>query len=227
MSSPSAELSAEDGRSTRWNSHRASRRQAIVDAAIAAIEEHGPDALTGQIAAKAGLARTHVYRHFADKQALDLAVAQQLVEGLTSRIRGALVNPGSPMSIIRAAVSEHLAWVDEHPNLYRFLVRRSHTDAETGSDLATDVKDAFARELTALLGAYFELFDVPASDAEPVVVGLVGMVDSTATWWAERRTIDRGELCETLVRRCWMMIDDAARQFGVTVSPEDPLPGLT
>lgn len=194
---------------------------------MAAIEEHGPDALTGQIAEKAGLARTHVYRHFSGKQSLDLAVATYLVDGLTSRIRDALHHPGSPIEIIRAAVTEHLAWVDEHPNLYRFLVRRSHTDTETGSDLATDVKDAFGRELTSILGAYFALFDVPEEYAEPVVIGLVGMVDATATWWSERRSVGRAELAEALVRRCWMIIDDAARSYGVTVPADGPLPGLS
>src|ERR1700737_4405339 len=53
---------------------REQRRRQIIDAAIAAIEESGPAALTGQIADKAGLARTHFYRHFASKEDLDLAV---------------------------------------------------------------------------------------------------------------------------------------------------------
>ena len=62
-----------DGRSTRWDPHRRERRTAIIRAAISAISEHGPDALTGQIADMAGVPRTHVYRHFEGKQALDLA----------------------------------------------------------------------------------------------------------------------------------------------------------
>ena len=59
-----------DGRSTRWDPHRRRRRAAIIDAAVTAIEEYGPDALTAQIAEKAGVPRTHVYRHFEGKHAL-------------------------------------------------------------------------------------------------------------------------------------------------------------
>ena len=39
-----------DGRSTRWDPHRRERRLTIINAAIAAIEEYGPEALTAQIA---------------------------------------------------------------------------------------------------------------------------------------------------------------------------------
>ena len=64
---------ARDGRSTRWDPHREQRRLAIITAAIAAIGQDGPDVSTAQIAEAAGVPRTHVYRHFDGKQALDLA----------------------------------------------------------------------------------------------------------------------------------------------------------
>lgn len=63
------------------------RREQIIEAALSAIEENGPHALTGQIADKAGLGRTHFYRHFASKEELDLAVARHVHRELTAKIR--------------------------------------------------------------------------------------------------------------------------------------------
>src|SRR3954454_6443054 len=131
---------ARDGRSTRWDPHRRERRAAIISAAIAAIEEHGPDALTGQIAEMAGVPRTHVYRHFDGKQALDLAVARHVANEIGTSIRAGLATQRSARGIIRAAISQHLAWIEAHPNLYRFLAQHSYAVARTGSPSADDAK---------------------------------------------------------------------------------------
>src|SRR5882757_6900888 len=103
-----------DGRSTRWDPHRRERRAAIIAAAITAIEEHGPDALTGQIADRAGVPRTHVYRHFDGKQALDLAVARAAAKEVGESIRSGLATRGSARAIIHASISEHLGWIERH-----------------------------------------------------------------------------------------------------------------
>ncbi len=95
-----------DGRSTRWDPHRRERRAAIIAAAIEAIEAHGPDALTGQIAEMAGVPRTHVYRHFDGKQALDLAVSRHVANQIgdldPGRARDATV-PRATSSAARSA----------------------------------------------------------------------------------------------------------------------------
>src|ERR1700716_388941 len=91
-----------DGRATRWDPHRRERRLTIITAAIAAIEQYGPDALTAQIAEQAGVPRTHVYRHFDGKQALDLAVSGHIANQIGQQIRAALATPGSARAIISA-----------------------------------------------------------------------------------------------------------------------------
>ena len=69
---------------------------------------------------KAGLGRTHFYRHFASKEELDLAVARHVHREFTAKIRLTLDVQGSPLDVIRAPVSQHLIWADEHPNLFDF-----------------------------------------------------------------------------------------------------------
>jgi AcrR family transcriptional regulator len=216
-----------DGRSTRWDPHRRERRLAIINAAIAAIEDFGPDALTGQIADKAGVPRTHVYRHFEGKQALDFAVSRHVALQIGEQIRAGLATQGSPRDIISASISQHLGWIEAHPNLYRFLAQHAYAVNATGSPAVDDAKAAFAGELSALLAGYMRLFDMDTTPAERVVVGVVGMVDATAAWWLEHHDVPRAELTAALTEQVWLIIDHTARSLGVTIDPDVSLPALT
>jgi AcrR family transcriptional regulator len=211
-----------DGRSTRWDPHRRRRRAAIIDAAVEAIEEYGPDALTGQIAEKAGVPRTHVYRHFAGKHALDLAVSAQVAREIGESIRAGLAGPGSARSIIGGAIDHHLAWVEAHPNLYRFLAQHAFAVASSGS-AAADTKAALATELSALLARYMTMFDLDTGPAERVIIGVVGMVDSTAAWWLEHPDVARSELTRELTEQVWLIIDHTARSLGLVLDPDQVL----
>jgi AcrR family transcriptional regulator len=213
-----------DGRSTRWDPHRRERRAAIIAAAIDAIEAHGPDALTGQIAEMAGVPRTHVYRHFDGKQALDLAVSRHVANQIGASIRAGLQTQGSARDIIRGAISQHLGWIEAHPNLYRFLAQHSYAVGATGSPAADDAKAAFAAELTALLAGYLRAFALETAPAERVIVGVVGMVDATAAWWLERRDVPREVLTAELADAVWLIIDRTARSLGLVLDPDAALP---
>jgi AcrR family transcriptional regulator len=216
-----------DGRSTRWDPHRRERRLAIITAAIAAIEKHGPDVLTGRIAENAGVPRTHVYRHFDGKQALDLAVSRHVAAQIAAQLRAGLATSGSPREIISASISQHLGWIEAHPNLYRFLAQHSYAVSATGSPAVDDAKAAFAGELTSLLSGYMRMLNMDTAPAARVSVGVVGMVDATAAWWLEHRDVSREELTAALTEQVWLIIDHAARSLGVTIDPSVPLSAAT
>lgn len=215
---------ARDGRSTRWDPHRRERRIAIITAAISAIEQYGPDALTGQIAEVAGVPRTHVYRHFEGKQALDLAVSRHVASELGDRLRAGVAVQGSPRRIIGSSVEAHLSWIEEHPNLYRFLAQHSYTVAATGTPSVDDAKAVFAAELTAVLAGYMRALHIDPSPAERVIVGVVGMVDATAAWWLEHRDIPKAQLTAALTDQVWVILDATARSLGLTLDPDQGLP---
>lgn len=215
-----------DGRSTRWDPHRRERRARIITAAVAAIEQHGPEALTAQIAELAGVPRTHVYRHFDGKQALDRAVSRQLAKEIGQRIRAALAIRGSARDVIGASIAQHLGWVEANPNLYRFLARHAYTVGATGSPDADDAKAAFAAELTALIQRYMQALGVDAAPAERLIVGVVGLVDASAAWWVEKREPSRDELTAELTDRVWLIIDRGAQDLGLRLDPDQALPDL-
>jgi AcrR family transcriptional regulator len=215
---------ARDGRSTRWDPHRRQRRAAIIAAAVEAIEQYGPDVLTAQIAERAGVPRTHVYRHFDGKQALDLAVSRHAARQIGETIRAGLAKSGSARTIIGGAIDQHLRWVEAHPNLYRFLARHAYAVANTGSPAADDAKTAFAAELTTLLARYMAMFELDPAPAERVIIGVVGMVDTTAAWWLEHPDVPRAELTGQLTEQTWLIIDHTARAAGLTLGLDDSLP---
>jgi AcrR family transcriptional regulator len=215
---------ARDGRSTRWDPHRRRRRAAIIQAAVDAIEAHGPDVLTAQIAELAGVPRTHVYRHFDGKQALDLAVSRHVARQIGETIRAGLAATGSARAIIGGAIDQHLRWVEAHPNLYRFLAQHAYAVANTGSPAADDAKTAFAAELSGLLERYMAMFDLDTSPAERVIIGVVGMVDATAAWWLEHPDVPRAELTGQLTEQTWLIIDQTARAAGLQLDLDEQLP---
>ncbi len=215
-----------DGRSTRWDPHRRERRLAIITAAVAAIEEFGPDALTGQIAEKAGVPRTHVYRHFDGKQALDLAVSRHIGNEIGERIRAGLATQGSAREVIGASIDQHLAWVEAHPNLYRFLAQNAYVVGATGEPASDDAKAAFAAELTTLIKRYMTALGADTEPAERIIVGVVGLVDATGVWWLERGEPSRAALTAELTDRVWLIIGHSLRELGITLDPDQPLPAL-
>jgi AcrR family transcriptional regulator len=223
---------ARDGRSTRWDPHRRERRLRIINAAIDAIEEHGPDVLTAQVAEKADVPRTHVYRHFEGKQALDLAVSSHIANQIGQRIRVALATRGSVRAIISASIDEHLSWIEQHPNLYRFLAQHAYTVRSTGSHKADDAKAAFATELTALVERYVRVLGADPSPVERTIVGVVGLVDTTAAWWldsaanADAITPSRPELTTELTDRVWLIIARSGEELGLSLDPDARLPSL-
>jgi AcrR family transcriptional regulator len=215
-----------DGRSTRWDPHRRERRLAIINAAIAAIEAHGPDVLTAQIAEKARVPRTHVYRHFDGKPALDLAVSTHVANQMGQRIRAGLAGGGSAIGVIGGAIDQHLAWVEAHPNLYRFLAQNSYAVRTEVPGGPSDAKAVFAAELTALISRYMAALGIDTEPAERVIVGVVGLVDATAAWWLGHSSLPRATVAAELTDQVWLLIDRTTRQLGLTLDPNQPLPEI-
>ncbi len=217
---------ARDGRSTRWDPHRRARRLAILDAAVTAIEQHGPDVLTAQIAELAKVPRTHVYRHFDGKPALELAVSTHVANEIGRRVRAGLSGGGSAGSLIAGAIDQHLAWVEEHPNLYRFLAQHAYAMRADSTGTARDAKAVFAEELTSLVGRYMTALGLDPEPAERLIVGVVGLVDATAAWWLEHRALPRATVAAELSDQVWLLIDRSNRALGLALDPDAPLPQI-
>jgi AcrR family transcriptional regulator len=197
------------------------RYEHIVVAARTAIEEHGPEALTGQIAKRAGLSRPNVYRHFASKDDLDHAVAQSAYQELRAEIRTRLHLCSTAIDVIRAPIEAQVIWADRHQNLYRFLVNRGY---QRKLHQPTAKRSHLAAELAAALGRYIPRFTDDPDATETTLVGLIGMFDTSALWWLSRPDETRDQLIDRLTAQAWLILDHHLRQRDTHIDPAIPLP---
>jgi AcrR family transcriptional regulator len=209
-----------DGRRLRWGDHRSQRRTAFVTAGAAAVDLHGADVSAEQIAEAAGVSRTVLYRYFRDREDLRQAIAEHVATSVVDSVLPALkiTAASTPRDVIESVISVIVGWLDQHPNLYYFLRnRRNGTSLES-------VENTLADQVAALLKMFLMFFGIDADKAEPGAYGIVGLVESTGSWWLTRRTISPEKLTEILCGGVWNLLEGTARANGVTISYDDPLP---
>ena len=173
----------EDRRSTRWEAHRRARREELVDAALRAITRHGPGVGMEEIAATAGTSKTVLYRHFADKEQLYLAVAGRVDRRIVGELRRAISATSDPRAALAAAVATYLRLVEDDPRVYRFVVSRPGVD-RLGTDPVTGLTAAISAELARLIAAQLPPDHHRAPATSAWAHGLVGMVRAAADHWA-------------------------------------------
>jgi AcrR family transcriptional regulator len=212
-----------DARRDRWRKHRIARRAEFVEAALRALDEHGPDMGMEDVAAAAGVTKPVLYRHFEDKADLHLALGQRGTDLLFQQLIPAINAELAPVPRIRMALDAFFSVIEEHPNLYRLLARHPNTEQPLDSDVVAEDKELIATALTALLGDYMRMFGMDSGAAEPWAYGIVGMVQNTGDWWLDKRTMSRDSVVEYLTQIIWAAIDGLLRQQGVTIDPNVPL----
>ena len=201
-----------DARRDRWRKHRIARRKEFVEAALRALDKHGPELGMEDVAAEAGVTKPVLYRHFDDKADLYLALGQRGTEILFERL----------IPAINAELDAFFTVIEEHPNLYRLLAH-GRPEKAVGSDVVAEDKELIATALTALLGDYMRTFSMDSGAAEPWAHGIVGMVQNVGEWWLDRRSMGRDAVVEYLTQIIWAAIDGLTRQHGVVIDPNLPL----
>jgi AcrR family transcriptional regulator len=207
-----------DGRAARWDQHRTDRRAELVEAAVAAIDEHGPAASIAEIAASAGVSKPVLYRYFEDKDDLYRAVgwwgANQVVEGLAPMLFSDL-----PLrERVERGCTAYLTLISRHPNVFFLLV--DHPNSE---DPLADGKELVAATLARTLGDGLSELGLDSGGAEPWAYGLVGLGVSTGEWWLRRKTMSRAAVSRHLSQFVWNAFEGIAREHGVRVDREGRL----
>ena len=201
-----------DGRSTRWDEHRATRRRELVEATLRAIRQHGASVGMDDIAAVAGTSKTVFYRHFTDRAGLYAAVSESVDARILRDLRAAIgvggldltAAPGTPRALVAAAVDAYLALVERDPEVYRFVVSAPLLDRPPGGDPALAVTSHIAEQMSAVFAA--ALVAAGRSDAAAPVwgAGVVGMVRAAADQWlADPSRTSRTDLTEHLTDLAW------------------------
>ncbi|GAF49376.1 TetR family transcriptional regulator [Rhodococcus wratislaviensis] len=217
-----------DGRATRWEDHKAERRSRILEAAMDAINEDGPDVGVQQIANRADVPRSVVYRIFADRGDLDEQLRGRIIERLMADLAPTLTPEGTVGEAIARAVETYLRWIVEYPRLHQFLGTGSPSRRTTGSRVVTGTKTAIALQLSGLIATVLDTVAGNSDLAESLAFGLVGLVDASVNRWLSnpQPALGSDELAEFLEVSIWQVLHGNLARIGVTIDPSTPVSEL-
>ena len=211
-----------DGRQARWARHNEKRREQIIAAAVEVIAEREPGAElhVQQIAERAGVNRTVVYRYFADRSDLDLAIQQAIVAQLWERLLPAVTLDGTVPQIIDRIVGTYVDWAVGHPALHHVV------DHDYGSGALEQALDEIASEIGGIISFAISAFggklEFDDAELDPLMHGLVGAVFGSVRRWLNRpqRTLSADRLRATVSQSVWFVLEGHARLAGVSLDPD-------
>ncbi|WP_329126813.1 TetR/AcrR family transcriptional regulator [Streptomyces sp. NBC_01465] len=215
-----------DGRSTRWDEHKAQRQIELVDAAVELIEEEGTQFRVQRLAERVGLSRSVLYRQFKDRASLDELIRRRVVESFMKRMEPTLTFEGTVEEAVHRVVGAHLDWVSQHPRLYAYMGVGEHAMGD--GSLVADTKTAIALMLSERFGDVLKALGLGDAPIRSVAVGIVGFVDTAVNQWMRdpERELSEDELRAMLCRSVWAVLDATLRDFGVELSPQQRVADL-
>ncbi|MEU4742081.1 TetR/AcrR family transcriptional regulator [Actinosynnema sp. NPDC023658] len=146
---------------------RATGRRAVLDAALALVDEGGLDAVTiSALTARSGVSNGSVYHHFGSRAGVFAVLYGESFAHCVAAMLPAL-GDGDAEQAVRAAVARYLGWVTEHPGRARFLYAAPSTaDPVVKAAAFEPVARWFADRMAA-----GEVREIPLWALDPVVMG--------------------------------------------------------
>jgi AcrR family transcriptional regulator len=176
----------------------AERRELIVAAAERAFGANGYDgASLDAIAADAGVTKPVLYRHFASKEDLYVALLERHREELPLFLDG--VDPNAPIEeLVRAVLDGWFTYAREHGARWRMIFR----DSGGGADVRATREALYgdARQVLVAFLASHPAFDVPAAGQLAAAEAIRGALSSLVLLGQEDGAPAREELVEAGVR---------------------------
>lgn len=130
------------------------RRSAIVDAVLEMAAEVSPARIsTTDIGRAVGLSQGAVFKHFACKEDIWLAVAETVAERLMAVVDGAVRQATSPLAALHDVFMAHVDFVVANPGVPRFIFHELQPAAETPvKRCIRALMGGYRQRLMALLG---------------------------------------------------------------------------
>ena len=157
---------------TKDGYHHGDLANALIDAALAAVEQDGPEAVSlRELAQSLGVSRAAPYRHFADRDALLAAVAAHGFQDLTVAYRTALAEPGDGPARLTAVNRAYFDFAFARPGLHKLMFESDFLDRPMPpAVLIGPAAEALTLLGQAVAGAY------PEADARTVRARTIAMM---------------------------------------------------
>lgn len=150
--------------------HHGDLRRALLDAALELVKEHGPSGITLREAARrAGVTHAAPYRHFADKEALLAALAEEGFMRLRAEVQAAIDGYHGIARLEQIGVA-YIRFARENPSQFRVMFGAEVGDKRRYPSLVEADQAVFDLVSQAIAAAQ-ELGELPAGN--PARMGLV------------------------------------------------------
>jgi len=216
-----------DGRAARWERHREEQRRRVVDAAIELIEAGDPSPSLIDVGRKAGLARSVVYRHFADRAELHTAVQTDIVLGLREELSGQIRLHGSLRETVEDALAAYVGWAAAHPALHVV------GDDAAVQGIVANVLDHLATQVAELAVTGFSAAGAAVTEADrlttiPLAYGLVSGIFAVVSKWVQQgaKVPSAANLVALLTEMVLAMTATRAAAYEINLDPDAPLAEL-
>jgi AcrR family transcriptional regulator len=183
--------------------HHGDLRRALLDAALELVKEHGPSGITLREAARrAGVTHAAPYRHFADKEALLAALAEEGFRRLRAEVEAAIAEAGG-LSRSEAIGVAYVRFARKNPSQFRVMFGSEVGDKRRYPSLMQADQAVFDL-LSQAIRAAQEAGELPAGN--PARMGLVswsmlhGVASLVVDGQLERAGV-RDEAIEDFTRR--------------------------
>jgi len=131
--------------------HHGNLRQALLDAAVVAIRESGPENLSLRaIARRVGVSQTAPYRHFADKNDLLAELARQAFDDINDVITQYTESGNTASERLEQAAIAYLHYAIINPEKYRLVFGNHVQNRFDYSNLVTSGRRCFESFLTLM-----------------------------------------------------------------------------
>lgn len=179
-------------------------REQLLAAAERAIRSEGPDATMAEIAAEATVTKPILYRTIGDREALTLALSEQLIDRINAAVeaeRGAGVDPRTEFE---SAVKAYLRTVVGERNLFLFVF--GGQDAEVVHQLV----DRSAAQMVELFTAARVAAGRSPIAAHTWAHAIVGAFQMVTLMWLRDQYCDLDTVADDLTQLLWPGVATAA-----------------
>ncbi|NLT05935.1 MAG: TetR/AcrR family transcriptional regulator [Solirubrobacterales bacterium] len=184
------------------------RRSQLLVAAATLFAERGYAATRlDDVAAAAGVTKPIVYRHFASKKELYLALLRRHSDDLPRFLAdGEIPSGASDEELARAVLDRWLEYVRDNRHAWLMLFRDSGGDGEIRA-----YRSAVAARARAVLVAFIDARStLPAAQVEPTAELLRSALAGLALWWIDNPGAAKEDVLAVALRAAVAVADDGA-----------------
>lgn len=185
---------------------RSSRKQEILQAALACFTEHGVDATTIEmIRDRSGASIGSLYHHFGNRERIIAALYLEGVREYAALLEAGLLDTLPAEDCVKLFVTCYIDWVVAHPDWARFILHnRGRVEAGEWGDRLREHNREHARRIGAVLRRHREagvFRPMPGDCFVSVVIGPAH--DMARNWLAGRSSTALAECRDLLAQIAW------------------------